>query len=858
MRRTVYSALGEARAGWRRRTLPLLTLPLVLCSVGRGLCATEAPATAVFDWPNWRGPQQNRTSRETGLIDQWDPKGGPGNHLLWKSAALAGRSTPIVMGGKLYLMARSFPRTSREGEKVVCADAVTGKILWENRFNVYLSDVPAERVGWASCAGDPATGRVYALGVCGRFLCLDGQTGQTIWSHTLHEEYGLLSTYGGRTNSPVVFEGLVIVSAIVIGWGETAKPAHRFLAFDKQTGEIVWFRGTRPLPYDTTYSTPTMAVLGGQAAMVFGSGDGAVWALQPRTGAALWHYKLSRRGLNVSPLVVGQMVYAGHGEENLTGSRMGALVAIDGTGRGDLTGKQSWRLEEIMVGRSSPVPVNNHLLAVDNGAKLFLLDPDSGKTIFRRPLGGAMFSTPLVADGKIYLCTENRHWYILRPQGDRIEVVHRVRMPQGEGCYGSPIVAGGRIYVPTTGQLYCFGRPDATPSATTAPAPARQPPASPDDKPAYVRVVPCELLLRPGGQRKLAVRVFNQRGQRLDGARLQCRFSLVGPGQLAADGTYRASAANRHEVAIVEATVAEVSGQARIRVAPDPPWQVDFDDGQIPVNWVGARYRHVPLDFDLFEQLKQQDALAAQLYIYLRSLFVNSGRPQLTFRDGPRRRTWTALVRALHLESAPNSLPAARQVLDRPLKRLADVGIVGAWQWGHAEDEAVSLVVDEGARRIDGNGVMVKITTIPKGTRSRCWFGRSDLRDYTIQADVLGATHSGKMPDIGLIDQGYVLDMQGASQKLQIRSWSPQLRMATTVDYPWQPDVWYTMKLQTSVENDVARVRGKVWRRGEREPGEWTVVATDPVPNRSGSPGLFGNANDAEIFLDDVTVTPNE
>ncbi len=57
-----------------------------------------------------------------------------------------------------------------------------------------------------------------------------------IWTHSLNEEFGLLTTYGGRTNVPVVFEDLVIISGVIIGWGDLARPAHRFLAFDKKTG----------------------------------------------------------------------------------------------------------------------------------------------------------------------------------------------------------------------------------------------------------------------------------------------------------------------------------------------------------------------------------------------------------------------------------------------------------------------------------------------------------------------------------------------------------------------------------------------------------------------------------------------
>jgi hypothetical protein len=113
------------------------------------------------------------------------------------------------------------------------------------------------------------------------------------------------------------------------------------------------------------------------------------------------------------------------------------------------------------------------------------------------------------------------------------------------------------------------------------------------------------------------------------------------------------------------------------------------------------------------------------------------------------------------------------------------------------------------------------------------------------------------MPDIGIVAQGYTLDMQGAAQKLQIRSWSPMLRMAKTIEFPWKPNVWYVMKLQASNEGEKAVLRGKVWPRDQQEPADWTIEATDLAPNKSGAPGLFGNAKDAELTLDNIKVYSN-
>jgi hypothetical protein len=181
-------------------------------------------------------------------------------------------------------------------------------------------------------------------------------------------------------------------------------------------------------------------------------------------------------------------------------------------------------------------------------------------------------------------------------------------------------------------------------------------------------------------------------------------------------------------------------------------------------------------------------------------------------------------------------------------------------------------------REVDGNPVMVKVTTIPKGARSRSWMGPSDLHDYTIQADVrasepaaakspadgdddlpdqVQAGDKGPMPDMGVIAQGYTLDLMGNAQQLQVRSWDSMRRMARETPVSWDRGVWYTLKLQAAVDDGKAVLRGKVWPRDEEEPDQWQLEATDETPVRQGSPGLYGDARNAEIFIDNVRVYPN-
>ena len=183
----------------------------------------------------------------------------------------------------------------------------------------------------------------------------------------------------------------------------------------------------------------------------------------------------------------------------------------------------------------------------------------------------------------------------------------------------------------------------------------------------------------------------------------------------------------------------------------------------------------------------------------------------------------------------------------------------------------------------DGEKVMVKITTIPKGTRSQCWMGSPDMRDYTIQADMCGQqnkqaalldaapanpdsqpattdTEKLGMPDMGLINQRYTLDLMGNHQSLQLRSWPPQVarRFSKTIPFAWQADKWYTLKFSVTAQDGKAYLHGKVWPRGETEPEKWTIEAVDETPNLQGSPGLFGQATVAEIYIDNVIVKSND
>jgi hypothetical protein len=474
-------------------------------------------------------------------------------------------------------------------------------------------------------------------------------------------------------------------------------------------------------------------------------------------------------------------------------------------------------------------------------------------------LGSMMRASLTYADGKIYADEANGRCYILEPTEDGVEVLHELRLPQGEECHGSPIVSHGRVYIPTTGSMYCIGQEGQEPAATERPPQPQEASADDDQSPTHLQVVPADVLMRPDETVQFTARLFNAKGQLLGEA--DASYAVDGGGEIGGSGTFRADSAPAHRAVLVTARVGDLAGYARVRVVPPLPWKIDFSDGQVPITWVGARYRHNVIDHEVFEALTKREPRAGQLYLQVMTTFSNSGRPAIKFEDkGHLVQTWTGLLQFLGLLGKVQTLDQAKKALDPSLKLLAEEKIIAKATWAFDPASGVTLAIERGPRKVEKGGVMLKVTTIPKGTRSQCWFGQPDLHDYTIQADIRAALKHNKLPDIGLIAQRYTLDLMGASQQLQLRSWLPEVarRATATVPFPWKADTWYTSKLSASVDDGKAVLRGKVWERGEPEPDEWTIELVDSQPNLIGSPGLFGNANEAEIFIDNLAVTPNQ
>lgn len=543
------------------------------------------PALA-SDWAEWRGPARDGISNEKGLPAKWSLTG---ENLAWK-APYGGRSAPIVMNGRVYLQ-NTAGKGELEQERLMCFNADTGKLLWEHRFNIYLSDVPPHRVGWASPVGDAATGNVYAFGVGGTLLALT-RDGKVFWERSLGEDFGLLTTHGGRTVSPLIDGDLVIVSGVTFAWGQHGRGAHRFMAFDKRTGETIWVSAPGGRPYDTTYAAPIIVNVNGTRLLIQGASDGVVHAIKPQTGEPVWKYEISKRGLNTGAVVYGTTAILTHSEENLESSEMGMMVAVDATAKGEIKKDQvKWSTLGWQGGFSSPVIDGDRLYQLDNSANIGAFDLKTGKQIWLQNLGTIQKASPVLADGKLYVGTENGKFFILKPSATGCEILNEQQLGTAavpETIIASAAVANGRIYFVSDSNLYCIGKKPPRGPATSAPVDGV---VNRDHGPAtFVQVVPTELILKPGDKVSFRVRLFDAQGNfiREEPSATWALDQLKGT---VTNGQFVAASDSIAQAGSVKATVGGITGSAGVRVFQPLPWSENFDAlavNSVPATWVNT------------------------------------------------------------------------------------------------------------------------------------------------------------------------------------------------------------------------------------------------------------------------------
>ncbi|MDA7979709.1 MAG: PQQ-binding-like beta-propeller repeat protein, partial [Pirellulales bacterium] len=701
------------------------------------------------DWTNWRGPERNGVSRETGLPADLED-------VLWMKKDVSCRSTPIVMNDKVYVVSK-IGEDADEQERVVCMDAQTGDVIWQHRFGIFYTPIVSIRLGWTVPAGDPETGNVYAHGTQGLLFCFDGESGAIKWQKSLTEEFGRITGYGGRVTSPIVDGDLVIISMLSSNWGAHGGGGVRFLAFDKNSGDLVWWSTTGIRPTNTYRCIPVVTTINGQRILISGGGDGHLHAFQVNTGKKLWSFEFGNGAMNPAPVVNGNRLYAAHGEEIPGRATVGRVACLDIGGQEPAI---IWEKDGIEFKYPSPMLEGERLFLPDRQGRLYCFDANTGERLWRAKFGRNCTGSPTYGDGKIYLSSVHGYFHIL-DANDKGRRISRKRFQPADPSLdvevqGSAAIANGCVYFGTTEEFYCLGKYNKT-QVNLPPQPGI-PPANPTGEPTQLQVVPAEVTLKADDRVNFEAKLFDVNGQFVKSTPIELQLSAMkrGPGigpdvvlpvlQGQVDGSsFTAPTISGGQSGSLLATAGDLQASVRVRQLPSFPYREDFESlgpGLIPGGWTNTQLRFVTTKLD------------------------------------------------------------------------------------------------------DGNTVLMKTATIatPFYRQWYAFIGAPDMSGYTIAADAMGMEVRDNLPNMGVTAHRYILQMIGNEQKLRVSAWDAVPRVAEEIDFAWEPNKWYRLKLTIEVENGQAKILGKAWEKDEAEPDDWTIELIDKNPNLSGPSGLYGSA----------------
>jgi outer membrane protein assembly factor BamB len=395
------------------------------------------------NWPQWRGPALNGISSEKNLPARWTAE----ENITWKLALPAwSGSTPIIWGERIFL-------NVAEGDNlyVWCVDRAKGELLWKRPLGSGNVKLRKQNMSSPSPVTDGKS--VYVMTGTGVLKGFDF-SGKELWSRDVQKDYGQFGLNWGYASSPLLYEDALFVQ--VLHGMKTDDPSY-VMRIDKNTGKTLW-KVERPTPAikesPDSYTTPALLRYDNKIEIVITGGD-IVTGHDPVTGKELWR----AGGLNpenhpfyrivASPIVFDNIIYAP--------TRVKPLLAIKAGGRGDIT--ETHRLWAFPNGPDVPTPVTDgkYFYVVDDRGVAWCLDAKTGQAIWgpQRIKSGTYSSSPVLADGKIYITNEDGLTTVLRA-GPKFEVMAENDL--NDYCLSSPAISDGQIFIRTAQHLYCIGK----------------------------------------------------------------------------------------------------------------------------------------------------------------------------------------------------------------------------------------------------------------------------------------------------------------------------------------------------------------------------------------------------------------
>ena len=394
---------------------------------------TDSLAFGKTDWPSWYGPNGDRISAETEIIDNWSN----GLTKVWEVDYLcqgtgsASWSSPVIQGNRLVVCGRDT-----ESDLIFCLNPQDGSLLW---YQSYQAKAKTNHGSGPRATPFIDQDRVYTFGRSGDIACLNLNNGQIIWRKNVMDEGGEEPTWG-HSSSPLVIGDLVLIQ----GGGSC-----RTIAYDKMTGEVIWKSGTGL----AGYAALKPIELAGQQTLLAFHGTGLA-ALTIMEGRELWNIKwITDYDVNATtPVVIDNRVFitSGYG----TGS---ILLNVDQNKADSL-----WRSNEFSSIHSDPYIIKGYIYgysgdSFQNKGAFRCIDLENGEEKWSTNDMG--WGTCTLVDGYILSCDIKGNIFLSKPNPDKFELITLLPSALGDikgPVWSTPVVSNGQLYLRFKQKLTCF------------------------------------------------------------------------------------------------------------------------------------------------------------------------------------------------------------------------------------------------------------------------------------------------------------------------------------------------------------------------------------------------------------------
>jgi len=378
------------------------------------------------NFPNFRGYGGCGIAYQKNIPTSWD--GTSGQNILWKVAVpLPGYNSPVIWGDKIFVAGANA--TKRE---VYCYDRNSGKLLWTaNADNIQGSPTAAPKVQGDTGQSAPTIStdgrRVYVVFANGDIIAVD-MNGNRVWAKNL----GVPQNHYGHSSSLICYKNLVIVQ-----YDQRVNP--RVLALSGATGDEVW---STPRQVKISWSSPILVNTGNRDELMLVA-DPSVASYDPATGAQLWSIDCITGEVGPSLAYADGVVFSINEYATLTAIKIGAVP------------EKLWENTDYLSDVPSPVATDKYLFVVTSYGTVVCYDAKNGTSYWTKEFSEGFYSSPIIAEGKIYLMNKQGVMQIFNAD-KTFTLVGEAKLGEKSVC--TPAFANGRIYIRGDKNLYCIGK----------------------------------------------------------------------------------------------------------------------------------------------------------------------------------------------------------------------------------------------------------------------------------------------------------------------------------------------------------------------------------------------------------------